>query len=79
VATAGNLVFHGAIAYNAQTGEKLWEADLGGLNVTPATYMLDGRQSISLLSRAYPNNRLFTVVLDGKEPIPPVPAAASSK
>jgi quinohemoprotein ethanol dehydrogenase len=79
VATAGNLVFHGAIAYNAQTGEKLWEAHLGGLNVTPVSYMLDGKQYISLLARAYPNNRLFTFVLDGKEPIPPVPAAAAKQ
>ena len=70
-------MFHGSIAYNAKTGEKLWEADLGGLNVTPVTYALDGKQYVSLLARGYPNNRLFTLVLDGKEPIPPVPAAAS--
>jgi hypothetical protein len=31
LATAGNLVFHGAIAYNADTGEKLWETELGRL------------------------------------------------
>jgi alcohol dehydrogenase (cytochrome c)/quinohemoprotein ethanol dehydrogenase len=28
LATAGNLVFHGAIAYNAETGDKLWEASV---------------------------------------------------
>jgi quinohemoprotein ethanol dehydrogenase len=73
LATAGNLVFHGAVAYNAETGEKLWEADLGGASVSPVSYMLDGKQYISLLARSYPGNRLFTFVLDGKEPIPPAP------
>jgi quinohemoprotein ethanol dehydrogenase len=71
LATAGNLVFHGPIAYNAETGEKLWETDLGGTNVTPITYMLDGKQYVTLLARAYPDNYLFTLVLDGKAPIPP--------
>jgi quinohemoprotein ethanol dehydrogenase len=72
VATAGNLVFHGAIAYNAETGEKLWEADLGGRSVTPITYMLDGKQYVTLFARDNPGNRLFTFVLDGKAPIPPM-------
>ena len=30
VTTAGNLVFHGSTAYNADTGEKLWKVNLGG-------------------------------------------------
>jgi quinohemoprotein ethanol dehydrogenase len=71
LATAGNLVFHGAIAYNAETGEKLWEADLGGRSVTPISYMLDGKQYVTLFARDNPANRLFTFVLDGKAPIPP--------
>ncbi len=74
LATAGNLVFHGAIAYNAETGDKLWEADLGGGSVTPMSYMLDGKQYVSLFARAWPGNRLFTFVLDGDQPIPPAPA-----
>jgi len=74
LATAGNLVFHGPVAYNATTGEKLWETDLGGNNVTPITYMLDGKQYVTLFARAYPDNRLFTFVLDGKEPIPTAPS-----
>lgn len=61
--TAGNIVFNGAMAFNATTGEKLWEADLGKLNGTPVTYMLDGKQYITLFSGAYPNNRLFTFTL----------------
>jgi quinohemoprotein ethanol dehydrogenase len=70
LATAGNLVFHGPVAYNAETGEKLWATDLGGANVTPISYTLDGKQYVTLFARAYPANRLFTFVLDGKAPIP---------
>jgi hypothetical protein len=33
--------------------------------------MLDGKQYVTLPGRAYPGNRLFTFVLDGKTPIPP--------
>jgi hypothetical protein len=71
LATGGNLVFQGATAYNASTGEKLWEADLGVPSVTPISYMLDGKQYVMLLAQAYPANRLFVFSLDGKEPIPP--------
>jgi hypothetical protein len=39
-------VFHGAIAYNADTGEKLWEPDAVGRGVTPISYMLDGKAPI---------------------------------
>jgi quinohemoprotein ethanol dehydrogenase len=82
LATAGNLVFQGAVAYNAQTGERLWQADLGGANVSPVTYMLDGKQYVSLLAGAPVGSRLYTFVLDGKEPIPapaipPTTAAAN--
>jgi quinohemoprotein ethanol dehydrogenase len=81
LATAGNLLFHNSIAYNAETGEKLWQADLNGDNVSPVTYMLDGKQYVAVLARSYPNNRLFVFVLDGKEPIPtaPPPAAADGR
>jgi len=72
LATAGNLVFHGATAYNGQTGEKLWDGNIGGLPVTPITYILDGKQYVTLLGRVYPNNRVFSFVLDGKEPMPPL-------
>jgi hypothetical protein len=46
--------------------------DLNGENVTPATYMLDGKQYVAVLARSYPNSRFFIFVLDGKEPIPPL-------
>lgn len=52
--TAGNLVFQGTsdgrfIAYNAKTGEKLWESPTGtGVIAAPITYELDGEQYISI-------------------------------
>ena len=52
--TAGNLVFQGTadgrfIAYNATTGDKLWEAPTGtGVVAGPVTYFVDGRQYVSV-------------------------------
>ena len=52
--TAGNLVFQGTadgrfIAYNAKTGEKLWESATGtGVVAGPATYMVDRVQYVSI-------------------------------
>jgi len=52
--TAGNLVFQGTAdgrlaAYNAKTGEKLWETATGtGVVAAPATYMVDGKQYVSI-------------------------------
>lgn len=70
VTTAGNLVFHGSTAYHAETGEKLWEVNLGGTLCNPISYELDGKQYIAILARANPNSRLFVFALDAKEPIP---------
>ena len=53
--TAGNLVFQGRsdgklLAYEASTGDILWEFDAGlGISAPPITYTIDGRQYISLL------------------------------
>ncbi|WP_162419278.1 PQQ-dependent dehydrogenase, methanol/ethanol family [Cyclobacterium roseum] len=53
--TAGNLVFQGRsdgnfLAYEASTGEILWEFDAGlGISAPPITYTINGRQYISLL------------------------------
>lgn len=53
--TAGNLVFQGRpdgklLAYNARSGEILWEFDAGlGIAAPPITYKINGRQYISLL------------------------------
>ena len=52
--TAGNLVFQGTadgrfIAYNAATGEQLWAAPTGtGVIAAPSTYMVDGKQYVSI-------------------------------
>jgi glucose dehydrogenase len=74
LATAGNILFHDAKAYNATTGELLWEANLDGDSAAPITYMLDGKQYIAVMARGVPNNRLFVFTLDGKGPIPPISA-----
>src|SRR6185295_18850320 len=52
--TAGNLVFQGTAdgrfaAYNATTGDKLWESATGtGVVAGPVTYFVDGRQYVSV-------------------------------
>jgi len=52
--TAGNLVFQGTadgrfIAYNATTGEPLWETPTGtGVIAAPSTYLVDGKQYVSI-------------------------------
>ena len=52
--TAGNLVFQGTadgrfIAYNATTGEKLWETPTGtGVVAAASTYLIDGVQYVSV-------------------------------
>jgi quinohemoprotein ethanol dehydrogenase len=53
--TAGNLVFQGRydgvfLAYDASTGEEVWNYDLGlGISAPPITYKLNGRQYVALL------------------------------
>ena len=52
--TAGNLVFQGTadgrfVAYDAKTGEKLWESPTGtGVVAGAATFMVDGKQYVSI-------------------------------
>ncbi len=52
--TAGNLVFQGTadgrfIAYHAASGEKLWETPVGtGVVAPPVTYLVDGKQYVSI-------------------------------
>jgi len=52
--TAGNLVFQGTadgrfVAYNAKTGDKLWETQVGtGVVAAPSTYEVDGQQYVSV-------------------------------
>jgi quinohemoprotein ethanol dehydrogenase len=91
--TAGNLVFQGTadgrfVAYSADRGEKLWEADLGnGILAAPITYALGGRQYVSILvgwggsgglfgrnpaGQYKAEGRLWTFVLDGERELEPV-------
>jgi len=80
LATAGGLVFSGNAAYNAETGEKLWEEPLlGERPIGWITYMLDGKQYLSVTARANPNHRLFTFTLDGGATMPPLPPPAPAQ
>jgi PQQ-dependent dehydrogenase (methanol/ethanol family) len=77
LATAGGLVFNGNNAYDADTGARLWNEPLMGERpVTWITYLLDGKQYLSILARNYPNNRLFTFTLDGGAAMPALPPPA---
>lgn len=87
--TAGNLVFQGSadgrfIAYNAKTGEKLWETPVGtGVVAAPATYVVDGVQYVSVAvgwggvfgitqratDREAPGT-VYTFAIGGKAPLP---------
>ena len=87
--TAGNLVFQGTadgrfMVFNAKNGEKLWETPTGtGVVAGPATYMVDGKQYVSIAAGwggAYGvNNRatnlkgpgtVYTFALGGKAKAP---------
>jgi len=56
LATAGGLVFQGEAtgaftAYDAKTGKSLWKFDAGlGIIAAPMSYLIDGRQYISILA-----------------------------
>lgn len=79
MATAGGLVFMGNSAFDASTGEKLWEEPLlGDRPVSWISYMLDGKQYLTILGRSSPNNRLFTFTLDGAGTMPPIPAPVAA-
>lgn len=87
--TAGHLVFQGTadgrfIAYHARTGEKLWESPTGtGVLAAPITYMVDGKQYVSvavgwggtygLVQRATDRQgpgTVYTFAVGGKAPMP---------
>ena len=87
--TAGNLVFQGTadgrfIAYNATTGEKLWETPTGtGVVAAASTYLIDGTQYVSVAvgwggvfgisqrvtDRESPGT-VYTFAVGGKAPLP---------
>jgi quinohemoprotein ethanol dehydrogenase len=91
--TAGNLVFQGLsngllVAYKADTGDKVWEVQLGnGIMAAPGTWSLDGKQYVSVMvgwggatglyapaptGQYKAPGRLFTFVLDGTAKLEPV-------
>lgn len=89
LSTAGNLVFQGTadgrfVAYDARNGHKLWESPVGsGVIAAPMTYMIDGKQYVSIAvgwggifgqsqrgtDRSSPGT-VYTFVVDGKAPLP---------
>lgn len=87
--TAGNLVFQGSgdgrfFAFDARSGSKLWEVDVGGGVLAAAgTYELDGKQYVSLavgwggnigqltgVAKYQNRGKVFTFALDGTAPMP---------
>jgi quinohemoprotein ethanol dehydrogenase len=87
--TAGNLVFQGTadgrfIAYNATTGEKLWETPVGtGVVAAASTYLIDGKQYVSIavgwggvfgisqrVTELQSPGTVYTFAVDGKAPPP---------
>jgi quinohemoprotein ethanol dehydrogenase len=87
--TAGNLVFQGTadgrfIAYNATSGEKLWETPTGtGVVAAASTYIIDGVQYVSVavgwggvfgitqrVTEKQGPGTVFTFAVGGKAPLP---------
>jgi quinohemoprotein ethanol dehydrogenase len=87
VSTAGNLVFHGATsgmfrAFSADKGEKLWEVQLSPGFSNPVTYMMDGKQYVSVITGRGGNlapGRIYTFVLDGTAQLPTMNLAAPAE
>ncbi len=82
VTTAGNLVFGASdlgdfVAFSADKGEKLWSVKLLPGIANPVTYMLDGKQYVSVLSGRGGKARIYTFALDANMPIPGRPAGFS--
>ncbi len=80
LATASNLLFHGSNdgtfkAYAADTGKELWSVPLAPGFANPITYMLDGRQYVTVAtgrSGFQAPGRLYTFALDARAPVPPM-------
>jgi quinohemoprotein ethanol dehydrogenase len=81
VTTAGNLVFAASrdgdfVALSADKGEKLWEVRLLQGFANPATYMLDGKQYVTVAAGRAGKGRVYTFALDATTPVPPAPVTA---
>jgi quinohemoprotein ethanol dehydrogenase len=78
--TAGNLVFAETndgrlVAVRADNGERLWDARLVPGLASPVTYMLDGKQYVSIIGGSSGRGRLYTFALGANMPIPTTPAS----
>jgi PQQ-dependent dehydrogenase (methanol/ethanol family) len=70
VLSAGNLIFAGdaggkLYAFDPATGKTLWEHQMQPGVATPISYLVDGRQYVSVLS-GVSNGRVYTFGLDAK-------------
>lgn len=73
--TAGNLVFASSIdghfmAFKADRGEKLWQAQLVPGFGSPITYELDGKQYVTVLTGRSGHGQMYTFALGAHVPIP---------
>jgi quinohemoprotein ethanol dehydrogenase len=84
LSTASNLLFHGAndgrfVAYTADTGKKLWEVELAPGFANPITYMLDGKQYVTVLTgrggEFQAPGRVYTFSVEANKLIPPMDPA----
>ena len=94
LATAGNLVFQGSVdgyfyAYRADTGERLWRADVqNGVMAAPISYQVDGENYVTVMvgrgggfslmigiqhDRPVINGRVITFKLGASESLPAIP------
>ncbi len=79
LSTAGNLVFTGAQtgefeAFNAETGDKLWEYNTGsGIVGQPVTWEMDGQQYVTVLN----GSGAVYVLFSGDEALANVPPGGS--
>lgn len=78
LATASNLLFHGSNdgafkAYTADTGRELWSVPLAPGFANPITYMLDGRQYVTVAtgrSGFQAPGRIYTFAVDATGTVP---------
>ena len=75
VTTAGGLVFGASDdgdfkALKADTGEEVWSVKLQPGMANPSTYMVDGKQYVSILAGRSGHGRVYTFAVDAKEPMP---------
>ena len=94
LATAGNLVFQGSVdgyfyAYRADTGERLWQADVqNGVMAAPISYQVGGENYVTVMvgrgggfslmigiqhDRPVINGRVITFKLGASESLPAIP------